>query len=609
MKVLVAGAAAMFDLILSADRKPGASEVGILHPSPGAAGVWSPGGAAFTIALAIRRQGLAVALWHTLAIEPDIARVVRRLEQAGIDLSACPRVAGHAARCVLVQSGAERLAWSAEAPHAPAGAAPSEALLDGIDHVVIAPRWGAWADQLMRAAQARNIPASLIGEAPPAASSYRWHSVVVDERQHAQADTIKVDTLVVTRGRDGALIRTGGSTIAVAAAAARVVDPTGAGDVFGGAFLARLLVGDGPAAAGRFAADAAARTCESWGAWPGLDAGRSPAPAAASRAERVRGALAGIACGDAFGMPNSFLPDPPWRTEMTPGPENSPYHAGYPAGRITDDTEQALALTQALEDGLTVETAARRLHEWFVSVGGASSLAVGPSTLRAMLAYEAGVAASETGRSGVTNGAAMRVTPIGVYAALCGFEGEALVDVVTTACWPTHATGPAIAGAAALAGAIAAGIVGLNWQEMMDRAVAAADMGMRRGAWACSANVAARIEMARRLVQGATTPQEVARLVSDVVGAGEPTTESVPAALAIADWAAGDPRLAIEIAGNLCGDTDTVAAMAGAVCGAYAGEAAIPGHWRRLVATVNGPVMNGWADRLERAALRCAAKS
>src|ERR1700693_1958524 len=105
-------------------------------------------------------------------------------------------------------------------------------------------------------------------------------------------------------------------------------------------------------------------------------------------------------------MPNSFLSAPPWRTGMELGPANSPYHAGYPAGRITDDTEQALALTDALEDGFTQDSVARRLNAWFVSVGGANSLAVGPSTKRAMLAYQANEPVSKIGRTGVTNGAA-----------------------------------------------------------------------------------------------------------------------------------------------------------------------------------------------------------
>jgi len=93
-----------------------------------------------------------------------------------------------------------------------------------------------------------------------------------------------------------------------------------------------------------------------------------------------------------------------------------------------------------------------------VSVGGEASLAVGPSTKRAMLAYQAKVAVTEIGRTGVTNGAAMRISPIGVYAGLRAMSLEALVDTVEVACLPTHHTAPAISGAAAIAAAIAAGI-------------------------------------------------------------------------------------------------------------------------------------------------------
>jgi ADP-ribosylglycohydrolase len=86
--------------------------------------------------------------------------------------------------------------------------------------------------------------------------------------------------------------------------------------------------------------------------------------------------------------------------------------------------------------------------------------------------------------------------------------------------------------------------------------------------------------------------------MSDVVGAGEPTTESVPAAIAIADYAGGDPARAIEISGNLRGDTDTIAAMAGAICGAYAGDEALPKAWLDAVAQVNGLDIAAWAGRL-----------
>jgi ADP-ribosylglycohydrolase len=297
-------------------------------------------------------------------------------------------------------------------------------------------------------------------------------------------------------------------------------------------------------------------------------------------------------------MPNSFLATPPWRTTMQPGPANSPYHAGYPAGRITDDTEQALALTSALEDGFTADAVAARLNEWFLGVGGEHSLAVGPSTKRALMAYQAGAPVSEIGKFGVTNGAAMRIAPIGVYGALAGLSIEELADIVTAACLPTHNTSPAISGANALAAAISAAILGRDWDHVMEQAIEGAKAGQRRGNWIYAADVAARIDHARRLAAGARSKAELVRLISDIVGAGEPTTESVPAAIAIADYAKGDPRLAIEISGNLRGDTDTIAAMAGAICGAFAGEAAFPAEWRTLVSEVNGLDVNRWAERL-----------
>jgi ADP-ribosylglycohydrolase len=318
----------------------------------------------------------------------------------------------------------------------------------------------------------------------------------------------------------------------------------------------------------------------------------------------VRGALLGLACGDAFGMPNSFLRTPVLRHAMEPGPANSPYHAGYSAGRITDDTEQALALTDALEDGFSPLSVAARLNDWFVAVGGAQSLAVGPSTRRAMLAFQAGEDVMRIGASGVTNGAAMRIAPVGVVAGLRRLSLPALVDLVETACLPTHHTTPAIAGAAAVAAAIAAGVAGGTWPEIMQAAVAGAQLGGERGNWVYAPDLAARIVQAREIAGQCQDDAALMDAVSDTIGAGEPSTESVPAALAIADYAGGNPEAAIRLAGNLRGDTDTVAAMAGAICGAFAGDQAVPAAWATCVARTNGLDVDAWAGRLRRCAER-----
>ncbi len=600
MTLLVAGSAAIFDLLLAADRVPSSCEVAGLLANPGARGEWLPGGAAMTIALAARSQGVSTKLWHPFPRDMASDASLARLSQAGADCSAVPRVIEDAARCVIVYCDNHRLAWSSRITHVLPTNLPG--LLEGVTHLVVAPVWAKWTNLMLDAAKSRNIPCSLIGEASPESLRYSWDVVVLDKQQCEVLRGVAAQTLVVTSGAEGANLQCGAERFSVPATSSQLVDSTGAGDTFGGVFLARHLLGDSAQAAAKAAADVAARACEGWGAWVAFNSAELPR-ATITRDERIRGALIGTACGDAFGMPNSFLSAPPWRTGMELGPANSPYHAGYPAGRITDDTEQALALTDALEDGFTPANVARRLNDWFVGVGGEHSLAVGPSTKRALLAYQAGASVDDIGLFGVTNGAAMRISPIGVYGALADLPFEELMKVVAIACLPTHATSPAISGAAALAAAIAAAIKGASWNEVMNESLRGARAGVLLGKWIYAADIACRIEYARTLVAGAHSKSEVAILISNIVGAGEPTTESVPAAIAIADYARGDPHVAIEISGNLRGDTDTIAAMAGAICGAYAGENAIPLEWRNLVAQVNKLDVADWARRLKNVAV------
>ena len=601
MTVLVAGNAAILDLILQGDRIPGDSAVGVLARNPSASGQWFPGGAAFTVALSMRMQGLQVALWHPLSSDGEIETVIARLTRAGVDLARSPSVGESCARCVMVGTTERRLAWSTDNPAYLD--TDFTTILEGISHVVICSRWGSWTEQLLVACQGRAVPISIVGEACDRILDFNWTYVVLNEAQFGQLRQITAGEVVVTKGAAGATVRIGRTQTKIPAVALEPVDTTGAGDSFGGTFIARRLMGDGHRAAAEAAARVAADTCLGWGAWAGLPEVREVGPSI-TREERVRGALAGIACGDAFGMPNSFLRNPAWLTEMMAGPADSPYHAGYPAGRVTDDTEQALAITEALEDGLTPAAVARRLNEWFVSVGGEQSLAVGPSTKRAMIAYQAQTPLSEIGRTGITNGAAMRIAPIGVYAGLRDMSLEGLIDAVEIACLPTHHTTPAISGAAAIAAAVAAGIRGEKWEEIVSSAVAAAQLGVHRGAWVYSADIADRILYARKLASKVRSDRELVEVISKVVGAGEPSTESVPAALAIAEYAHGAPARAIQLAGNLCGDTDTVAAMAGAVCGAYAGRAGLPDSWVALVREVNKLDFELWARRLWHCAVR-----
>jgi len=72
--------------------------------------------------------------------------------------------------------------------------------------------------------------------------------------------------VVVKLGAEGALLATPERRVRIPARSCRFVDATGAGDTFAGSFLARLILGDAPEAAARYATAAAALKCEGFGA-------------------------------------------------------------------------------------------------------------------------------------------------------------------------------------------------------------------------------------------------------------------------------------------------------------------------------------------------------
>ena len=321
---------------------------------------------------------------------------------------------------------------------------------------------------------------------------------------------------------------------------------------------------------------------------------------------RALGALCGLALGDALGMPTQSLP----RAEILarygavvggfhPGPDGHPLAAGLPAGSVTDDTEQALLLAQLVVAGhgdVDAAALARDLLAWEESMRARGSLdLLGPSTRQALAALAAGAGVAEAGRHGVTNGAAMRVAPVGI--ATSSLDPRLLEDRVVAASRLTHNTGVALAGAAAVAMAVSAGIDGDPVPVATARAVAAAASAASRGHWTAGADVAARITWATGLVAGLPLHQ-VLDTVYRLVGTSLATQESVPAAFAIAAAVPGDPWLACRLAASLGGDCDTIAAMTGAICGACHGAGAFPAAARDQVARVNGLDFGPLADDL-----------
>jgi ADP-ribosylglycohydrolase len=336
---------------------------------------------------------------------------------------------------------------------------------------------------------------------------------------------------------------------------------------------------------------------------------------------RARGALYGLAIGDALGMPTQMLSRAeivrrwgPLLPGFEPAPPGHPIARGMPAGTVTDDTEQAVLLARLLVKGrgmIDPHELAAALTEWERAMAERGSLdLLGPSTKRAVAAILAGVPPEEAGATGTTNGAAMRIAPVGIavdtthpatrpgpvvptdpvvatgptvrsdpLASSASPRLSSLVDHVVMASSVTHNTGIALAGAAAVAAAVSAGVSGATVAEATALGIRAARLASGRGHWVAGADVAARIEWATGLVAACARTDgetEAAGLIYTLVGTSLATQESVSAAFAVLAAEPADPWRACRLAASLGGDCDTIAAMAGAIAGACHGAGAFP---------------------------------
>ncbi len=312
----------------------------------------------------------------------------------------------------------------------------------------------------------------------------------------------------------------------------------------------------------------------------------------------------GVAGGDAMGMPTSLMSPaaiqelfPGRISEFLPAPEGHVIHDKMVAGEVTDDTQQTLVLADLVLEtgGFSAEGVARKLIAWAESVNGFDSLILGPSTLRALRMIRDGTPVEEAGWLGDTNGAAMRISPVGI---VHPGDFEAVVDDVAEVCKPTHNTNIAIAGASAVACAIAAAMEKADSSYMIDAYFFGIERGMGCGGRWSGASLRHRTEWALDLVRAEKTEEEIWQDIYNYIGTGVAITESVPAAMALVVYYRGDPMRVIEAAANIGGDCDTVGAIAGAMAGAYAGIDAFPRNVVEKIEEVNQFGLDNYARRL-----------
>ncbi len=280
--------------------------------------------------------------------------------------------------------------------------------------------------------------------------------------------------------------------------------------------------------------------------------------------QRCIGAFLGLAVGDALGRPLEFLRGARVRTEavsLTPG-----------VFRWTDDTHMALYLARAILDvGAFDEdrfghAVGKRFVEWSHDPLTPST-APGGTCLAGTASYARG---GDWRTSGVVGsdgcGAVMRIAPLAM-----AFDGATLTRAAEISASVTHL------GVDALEAAIAASHL-LRWVlegEAFDAALVQRAIDDLRGPWNRGGAVASALEAAISL--GARTGD--AWLDESAIPHGDGGWRSA-SALGLAVAAAlrwqHDPRLAIERAARIDGDSDSVACLVGMFLGGAGGVAALP---------------------------------
>ena len=304
------------------------------------------------------------------------------------------------------------------------------------------------------------------------------------------------------------------------------------------------------------------------------------------RLSRAYGAFAGLALGDALGMPTQAMSPEQIRavygrvTGLVDGDDSQPYAPGMPAGSVTDDTEQALLIASLLVRGggsssgrvaLDAGDFSHALLSWEDSMIERGSLdLLGPSTKAALERVRAGEDPLTVGGLGTTNGAAMRVTPIGI--AVSTADPEAFADAVWSSCQVTHATRQGFQSAALVAAAVS---LALDWPEasasdmttLLWKAVSYVDSLPKRGAWTPDPDVVAATRRAMQLV--ANPASSSLECLVEQIGTSVASAQAIPMAFALL---ARDPSpRALLDAANIGGDTDTIGAIAGAILGSVLG--------------------------------------
>jgi ADP-ribosyl-[dinitrogen reductase] hydrolase len=289
--------------------------------------------------------------------------------------------------------------------------------------------------------------------------------------------------------------------------------------------------------------------------------------------DRARGALVGLAVGDAIGVPLEFTAKDRCRpVEGMIG--GGPFRLN--PGEWTDDTSMALALAASLleTEGLDERDLMNRFCDWRdrgeYSHNG-RCFDVGNTVSAALARYRRSgdAVAGSTDPHTAGNGSLMRLAPVSIR---CAFNQIACAEIARRQSATTHGALEAVEACAAYSLLICEGITGKSKDEILSP----------RTGWA------------PETVARAMRMETIGWARERVRGSGY-VIHSLEASL----WALGNANSyadAVLLAANLGEDSDTTAAITGQLAGAIWGLSGIPAEW--LAALAWRDHMIGLADKL-----------
>lgn len=293
-----------------------------------------------------------------------------------------------------------------------------------------------------------------------------------------------------------------------------------------------------------------------------------------SLSERYRGALLGLACGDAVGTTLEFKPRGSFQplTDMVGG---GPFH--LKPGQWTDDTSMALCLAESLLRKNTFDAAdqmGRYLNWWrwgYLSSTG-DCFDIGMTVSQALSRYQ------QTGQpfAGSTdpftagNGSLMRLVPVVLFYFP---DARQIRQFASDSSRTTHAAPEAIECCQLFAEVLSKALLGASKSELRKLPDTT---------------------FVQPKVAAIARGDYLAKSASEIRGSGY-SVESLEAALWCFHHTDGFAAAILQAA-NLGDDADTTAAIVGQLAGAYYGVRAIPAHWLEMLH--DGEEIAATADRL-----------